>query len=76
MGNVVCTDPMRKTFYAARICRSGAPLFVSSFRYEEIFEWVMIEICTLIGYTIYRRGFHYKKSDIAVMLLLLIFLFL
>jgi len=43
--------------------------------YEEIFEWIMIEICTLIGYTIYRRGFHYKKSDIAVMLLLLIFLF-
>jgi hypothetical protein len=49
--------------------------FVSSFRHEEIFEWVMIEICTLIGYTIYRCGFHYKKSDIAVMLLLLIFLF-
>ena len=43
---------------------------------EYIFFTVIIELFTIFGYTIYRRGFHYKKSDIAVMLLLLIFLFL
>jgi hypothetical protein len=30
---------------------------------------------TFIGYTVYRRGFHYKKSDIAILCLLLLFLF-
>jgi hypothetical protein len=30
----------------------------------------------ILGYTIYRRGFHYKKSDIAILCLLLIFLFI
>ncbi len=43
---------------------------------KSIILWVIIEILTLIGYTIYRRGFHYKKSDIAVMCLLLLFLFI
>jgi len=42
--------------------------------YSVIF-WLIIEVLTILGYTIYRRGFHYRKSDIAVMLLLLIFLF-
>lgn len=36
--------------------------------------WVIFEILTLIGYTIYRRGFHYKLSDIIVLLSLLVFL--
>ena len=38
--------------------------------------WVIIELFALLGYTIYRRGFHYKKSDIAILLLLFIFLFI
>ena len=35
---------------------------------------VVFEILALIGYTIYRRGFRYKLSDIIVLLSLLIFL--
>lgn len=38
--------------------------------------WVIIELLTFIGYTIYRRGFHYKKSDIIILCLLSIFLFI
>ena len=38
--------------------------------------WVIIEILALLGYTIYRRGFHYKKSDIIILASLIIFLFL
>ncbi len=37
--------------------------------------WTSIEILAAIAYTIYRRGFRYKKSDIAVLCLLIIFLF-
>ena len=37
--------------------------------------WVIFEILALIGYTIYRRGFRYKLSDIIVLLSLFIFLF-
>ena len=36
--------------------------------------WLIFEILALIGYTIYRRGFHYKLSDIIVLLSLLVFL--
>ena len=36
--------------------------------------WVIFEILALIGYTIYRRGFRYKLSDIIVLLSLPIFL--
>ena len=42
---------------------------------SSVILWVIIELLTLIGYTIYRRGFHYKKSDIAILCMLLIFLF-
>ena len=41
-----------------------------------IILWVIFELLTFIGYTIYRRGFHYKKSDVITMCMLLIFLFL
>ena len=43
---------------------------------DSIIAWIIIEILALIGYTIYRRGFHYKKSDIAVLCALSIFLFI
>lgn len=36
--------------------------------------WIILEVFTLIGYTIYRRGFHYKKSDLIILALLAIFL--
>ena len=42
----------------------------------KVILWVIIELFALLGYTIYRRGFHYKKSDIAILLLLFIFLFI
>ncbi len=41
-----------------------------------IIFWVIIELLAILGYTIYRRGFHYKKSDIAILLSLIIFLFI
>ena len=37
---------------------------------------VIIELFAILGYTIYRRGFHYKKSDIVWLCVFLIFLFL
>ena len=37
---------------------------------------VIIELFAILGYTIYRRGFHYKKSDIIWLCVFLIFLFL
>ena len=42
---------------------------------EIVAMWVIIEAIAILGYTIYRRGFHYKKSDIIVLLSLIIFLF-
>ena len=30
-------------------------------------SFVIIEVLAFIAYTIYRRGFHYKKSDVAVL---------
>ena len=43
--------------------------------WDNIIFWVIIEFFAILGYTIYRRGFHYKKSDIAILCLLAIFLF-
>ena len=40
----------------------------------EAILWVIIEILALLGYTIYRRGFHYKKSDIIFLVAMIIFL--
>ena len=40
----------------------------------EAILWVIIEILALLGYTIYRRGFHYKKSDIIFLAAMIIFL--
>ena len=41
-----------------------------------VISWVIIELLAFVGYTIYRRGFHYKKSDIIILVAMLIFLFL
>ena len=41
-----------------------------------IIWFVIVEVLTFIGYTIYRRGFHFKKADIAILGLLLMFLFI
>lgn len=38
--------------------------------------WIIIEILAFLGYTIYRRGFHYKRSDIIILLSLIVFLFI
>ena len=43
--------------------------------WDDVIFWVIIEFFAILGYTIYRRGFHYKKSDIAILCMLLIFLF-
>ena len=37
---------------------------------------VIIQLLALLGYTIYRRGFHYKKSDIAFLLIALVCIFI
>lgn len=41
-----------------------------------IIFWVIIEMFAILGYTIYRRGFHYKKSDLLILASLIIFLFI
>lgn len=41
-----------------------------------VWGWVLFEVLAFIGYTVYRRGFHYKKSDIIVLAALSVFLFL
>lgn len=42
---------------------------------DSILLSVIIELFAILGYTIYRRGFHYKKSDIAWLCVFLIFVF-
>lgn len=39
-----------------------------------IASWVVMEVLAVVGYTIYRRGFRYKRSDIAVLIALLLFI--
>ncbi len=46
------------------------------YRNLDYMTWFLIELLVLLGYTIYRRGFHYKKSDIIVMCSLVVFLFI
>ncbi len=38
--------------------------------------WMIVELLTFVGYTIYRRGFHYKKSDLIILASMTVFLFL
>ncbi len=46
------------------------------YRNMDYMTWFIIEFLVLLGYTIYRRGFHYKVSDIIVMCSLVVFLFI
>lgn len=72
------TEEISDSLYGYRVL---IPIFAVTgnivFRVVDIIVfWVIIELFAILGYTIYRRGFHYKKSDIAVLLLLIIFLFI
>ena len=42
---------------------------------SSIIFWVIIELLALVGYTIYRRGFHYKRSDIIILASMIVFIF-
>lgn len=50
---------------------SGMLVFHAS---DFILFWVIIELLALLGYTVYRRGFHYRRTDLAVLCLLALFL--
>ncbi len=50
---------------------TGMLLFHSS--HEPIY-WLIIEVLAATGYTIFRRGFHYKKSDLIILAALTVFL--
>lgn len=44
--------------------------------FDTAIAWVIIELLAFVGYTIYRRGFHYKKSDLIILAAMIVFLFL
>ena len=53
-----------------------AVLGMLAFYELDVIGWVIIELLAFVGYTIYRRGFHYKKSDIIILSSMILFLFL
>jgi len=60
--------------------RTFIPVFsvcvmIAGYTDNNILTYIAVQALTLLAYTVYRRGFHYKKSDIAVMCMLLIFFF-
>ncbi len=76
-GRMERTEEISNSYFGFRVlipvyAASGMIVFQSS---RFIIFWVIIELLALLGYTIYRRGFHYKKSDITILCMLLIFLF-
>ena len=54
------------------LCAASAMILAQSSQFPVI--WMLIEVIALIGYTVYRRGPRYKKSDLAVLLALSLFL--
>ena len=54
------------------LCAASAMILAQSYQFPVI--WMLIELIALIGYTVYRRGPRYKKSDLAVLLALSLFL--
>ena len=54
------------------LCAASAMILAQSYQFPVI--WMLIEVIALIGYTVYRRGPRYKKSDLAVLLALSLFL--
>ncbi len=69
------TEEISDSYFGYRML---IPLFAitGNIVFDDIFFWITIEILALIGYTIYRRGFHYKKSDIIILIGLILFLFI
>ena len=70
------TEEISDSFFGYRVL---IPVYAVSvmifFGSIDITAWVVIEILALLGYTIYRRGFHYKKSDIIILASMIVFLF-
>ena len=71
------TEEISDSFFGFRVlipiyAFCGMILFNGS---DEFVFWLIIQVLTILGYTIYRRGFHYKKDDIAVLCILAFFLF-
>ena len=58
--------------------RTLIPLFAitGNIVFDDVVFWIIIEILAVVGYTIYRRGFHYKKSEVALLIGLIQFLFI
>lgn len=72
------TEEISNSYFGYRVL---IPIYAAggmfSIRTSQIFTfWVIIELFAFLGYTIYRRGFHYKRSDIIILLSLLVFLFI
>jgi hypothetical protein len=72
------TEEISDSYFGFRtlipICAITGMILFQSF--DTIIFPVIIELFAILGYTIYRRGFHYKKSDIAMLCIFLIFLLL
>lgn len=68
------TEEISDSFFGYRVL---IPIYAvtNMFILKSFTFWVIFEILALIGYTIYRRGFRYKLSDIIILLSMLIFLF-
>ena len=71
------TEEISNSFFGYRVL---IPIFaICGMTFFEVSEfalfWVIIECLAILGYTIYRRGFHYKKRDIAILVALFAFLF-
>ena len=67
------TEEISDSFFGYRVL---IPIYAATGMYilRGWLFWVIFEVLALIGYTIYRRGFRYKPSDIIILLSLLIFL--
>ena len=69
------TEEISDSFFGYRVM---IPLYAitGNIIFEGLIGWIIVEIMALIGYTIYRRGFHYKTSDIIVLASMLLLLFI
>ena len=69
------TEEISDSFFGYRTLIPAYVIFgmITFGSYDPIF-WVIIEILALVGYTIYRRGFHYKKWDLIFLASMIVFL--
>ena len=67
------TGELSDTFFGYRVL---IPLLAACgmIALNTVVGWITFEILAFIGYTVYRRGFHYKKSDIIVLVSLAVLL--